>query len=168
MKVGDKVCLVDDEGVFTIKRIKDSRVLLADEHGFETSCLLSQLVPYISSHDFNLDIPIPRKEEKIKKNIKASENKEKTREIDLHIGHLVDFPDNLQPHQKLQKQLHIARTEIERARKDKVEKLILIHGKGKGVLKSEIYKLLESQEGIEYLEADIRKYRFGAVEIRFK
>ncbi len=169
MKVGNKVHVVDEEGTFIIKKIEGSQAILVDEHGFENKYQLNQLIPNISSDSFNLQIFPPLKEEdKLKPIKKNPEKTEEIREIDLHIGNLVDSLTSLQSHQMLKKQLITARQEIEKAKNDKVKKLILIHGKGKGVLKNEIYRLLETIKGIEYLEADIRKYRFGAVEIRFK
>ena len=68
----------------------------------------------------------------------------------------------------LEKQINRANEEIKLAKMDKINKLIFIHGKGKGVLKKEIYKILNTIDDIEFFEADIIKYRFGAVEVRFK
>ncbi|MDR3272803.1 MAG: hypothetical protein LBT29_04920 [Flavobacteriaceae bacterium] len=170
MKVGDKAKILDEAGTVTVKKITGSMAVVEDEYGFELSYPLSQLLPCVpqtleientesKKNDVERNKPVPPK---------PRLQVEVIREIDLHIGHLVDSMKGLRPHQMLEKQLITAKDEIERARKDRVKKLILIHGKGKGILKSEIYCLLNRTERIEFFEADIIKYRFGAVEIRFK
>lgn len=171
MKIGDKVKLLDEEGIFTIKNFIGNKAVLIDSYGFEVAHLINNLIAYdkyanmyTEVTDFNA-----KKEDVTSKNIN-NVKKETIQEriIDLHIGNIVDSFKNMMPHQMLEKQINKAMEEIKSAKKDKVKKLILIHGKGKGVLKKEIYKILNSMDDIEYFEADIIKYRFGAVEIRFK
>ncbi|WP_128331887.1 Smr/MutS family protein [Apibacter sp. HY039] len=167
-KSGDKVKVVDEEGVFVIKQLHKGTAVLEDQYGFETEYSLSKILPYISVDETVIDVEIRLAKNKTDKaKNKLVNSKEECREIDLHIGHLMDSIKNVQPHQMLQKQLNTAKYEIDRARKDQLKKLILIHGKGKGVLKEEIYKMLKTMDRIEFFEADIMKYRFGAVEIRF-
>lgn len=171
MKIGDKVKLLDEEGIFTIKNFIGNKAVLLDSYGFEVTHLLNNLIAcdkyanmYTEVTDFN-----DKKEDVTSK--KTNNLKKETiqeRIIDLHIGNIVDSFKNMMPHQMLEKQINKAMEEIKSAKKDNVKKLILIHGKGKGVLKKEIYKILNSMDDIEYFEADIIKYRFGAVEIRFK
>lgn len=171
MKIGDKVKLLDEEGIFTIKNFIGNKAVLLDSYGFEVTHSLNKLIAYdkyanmyTEVTDFNA-----KKEYVTSKNIN-NVKKETIQEriVDLHIGNIVDSFKNMMPHQMLEKQINKAMEEIKSAKKDKVKKLILIHGKGKGVLKKEIYKILNSMDDIEYFEADIIKYRFGAVEIRFK
>ena len=171
MKIGDTAKILDETGTVVIKKILGATAVVEDEYGFELTYPLSRLLPCVPQ---NLDIKSENIESK--KNVEKSKpappkrkpQTEEIREVDLHIGQLVDSLKGLHPKQMLQKQLITAEKEIERAREDHVKKLILIHGKGKGVLKSEIYRLLNRTERIEFFEADIIKYRFGAVEIRFK
>ncbi|MDR2122888.1 MAG: hypothetical protein LBP34_07160 [Flavobacteriaceae bacterium] len=168
MKIGDRVNILDEEGIFIIQKIEGNKVILTDPYGFEHICSLKKVIPYESLNEFYNNSPeiSIKQEDKSRKKKFLPQKKEEIREVDLHIGNLVDTTVGLHPHQMLQKQLNKARIEIQKAKKDGTKKLILIHGKGKGVLKTEIYKLLETVEGIEYFEADIIKYRFGAVEIR--
>jgi DNA-nicking Smr family endonuclease len=171
MKAGEQVSVLDEEGIFTIKKIEKNTAVLVDSYGFENTYLVKHLIPHSLSSEkiYNThSVPDSKEEDQIQKKVFSPRKREELREVDLHIGNLVDTLTGLQPHQMLQKQINKARAEIQQAKKDKVKKLILIHGKGKGVLKNEIYKLLDSIEGIEYFEADIIKYRFGAVEIRIE
>ncbi|PQL95642.1 Smr/MutS family protein [Apibacter adventoris] len=168
MEIGDKVNVIDEKGTFIIKEIKGPQVILLDEYGFENIYLAKSIIPYSSFKELNFDCLEEMKKDEHKDNKSIIIKKETIRIIDLHIGHLVDSLRDIKPHQMLQKQINVAYSEIKKAKKDGIKKLILIHGKGKGVLKKNIYQLLQSIDDIEYFEADIMKYRFGAVEIRFK
>jgi dsDNA-specific endonuclease/ATPase MutS2 len=171
MKIGDKVILIDEEEIFTIKNFIGNKAVLIDSYGFEVVHLLNNLIVYGEyANMYNDVLEFDLKKEDISsknKNIVIKENIQE-RIIDLHIGNIVDSIKNLTPHQMLEKQMNKAVEEINSAKKDKVKKLIIIHGKGKGVLKKEIYKILKTRNDLDYFEADIIKYRFGAVEIRFK
>ncbi|MCO6565593.1 MAG: Smr/MutS family protein [Apibacter sp.] len=171
MKIGDKVRLLDEEGIFTIKDFIGNNAILIDSYGFEVIHLLCNLISYDEYANMYNDVSeFNAKKEDIfseNKNIIVKESIQE-RVIDLHIGNIVNSVKNLMPHQMLEKQINKAIEEIKLAKKDKVKKLIIIHGKGKGILKKEVYKILNTMDDIEYFEADIIKYRFGAVEIRFK
>ncbi|MXP05889.1 MULTISPECIES: Smr/MutS family protein [unclassified Apibacter] len=171
MKIGDKVKLLDEEGIFTIKNFIGNKAVLLDSYGFEVTHSLNNLIAYdkyASMYTEVTDFNAKKEDVTFKKTNNLKKETIQERIIDLHIGNIVDSFKNMMPHQMLEKQIKKAMEEIKSAKKDKVKKLILIHGKGKGVLKKEIYKILNSMNDIEYFEADIIKYRFGAVEIRFK
>lgn len=171
MKIGDKVKLLDEEGIFTIKNFIGNKAVLLDSYGFEVTHLLNNLIAYdkyANMYTEVTDFNAKKEDVTSKKTNNVAKETIQDRIIDLHIGNIVDSFKNMMPHQMLEKQINKAMEEIKSAKKDKVKKLILIHGKGKGVLKKEIYKILNSMDDIEYFEADIIKYRFGAVEIRFK
>ena len=171
MKIGDKVKLLDEEGIFTIKNFIGNKAVLLDSYGFEVTHSLNNLIAYdkyASMYTEVTDFNAKKEDVTFKKTNNLKKETIQERIIDLHIGNIVDSFKNMMPHQMLEKQINKAMEEIKSAKKDKVKKLILIHGKGKGVLKKEIYKILNSMNDIEYFEADIIKYRFGAVEIRFK
>lgn len=171
MKIGDKVKLLDEEGIFTIKNFIGNKAVLIDSYGFEVTLSLNNLIAYdkyANMYTEVTDFNAKKEDVTSKKTNNVAKETIQDRIIDLHIGNIVDSFKNMMPHQMLEKQINKAMEEIKSAKKDKVKKLILIHGKGKGVLKKEIYKILNSMDDIEYFEADIIKYRFGAVEIRFK
>ena len=73
----------------------------------------------------------------------------------------------------LQRQMQTCRMFIERAIRLKAKKAVLIHGKGEGVLKNEIYTYLDRLENakhirIEFYEASYATYGVGgATEVRF-
>jgi dsDNA-specific endonuclease/ATPase MutS2 len=91
-------------------------------------------------------------------------------EIDLHIEELVKYPERLEPYQKLQKQLQCVKDCIEAARHKKISTLIFIHGKGTGVLRTELINYLSSlaEDGITFCDADFNRYGGGAVKVTIR
>ncbi|MFN3343712.1 MAG: Smr/MutS family protein, partial [Flavobacteriales bacterium] len=67
----------------------------------------------------------------------------------------------------LRMQLQAFKRKMEEAQRKRVQKLIVIHGVGEGVLRSEIRTALRQYENIEVLDADYTKYGRGATEVRF-
>lgn len=88
-------------------------------------------------------------------------------EVDLHIGELVDNFSNLEKGDLLSLQLDYFKKCMQQAVKEKLNKIIFIHGVGNGKLKTEINKLLEKTEGIEFYDASYARYGMGATEVHF-
>ncbi len=89
-------------------------------------------------------------------------------EIDLHIENLIDDHHHLLNGEMLETQLRSCRQFIEKARDSKVKKIVIIHGVGKGVLKNEIYQMLQGLSHIlEFYDASLQKYGQGATEVQF-
>jgi uncharacterized protein YijF (DUF1287 family) len=68
----------------------------------------------------------------------------------------------------LELQLETAKRHIEFAINKKIQKIVLIHGVGEGVLKSELEFLYKKYPQIVYQEANYQKYGQGASELYFK
>jgi dsDNA-specific endonuclease/ATPase MutS2 len=86
-------------------------------------------------------------------------------EIDLHIEKLTSHSNALQPFDILDLQLETAKKQLEFAIRKKFPALIFIHGVGDGVLKAELYTLLNRYEGISFSEANFSRYGAGATHI---
>lgn len=104
-----------------------------------------------------------KKEENPELKIKTTERKI----IDLHFEELVENEIGYQPHQKLKIQLDKFEKEIDFCIVNKVKKLVVIHGVGKGVLKNEIMKKLKEMKQVQYRDADYFAFGYGATEIEF-
>lgn len=87
-------------------------------------------------------------------------------EVDLHIEELTDDYKHLTNGEIVDIQLRHARTIIDKARKNKINKIVFIHGKGKGTLRSELLSLLMGYTFLEYYDASFKKYGGGATEVR--
>ncbi len=88
-------------------------------------------------------------------------------EVDLHIGELVENFSNLEKNDLLNIQLDYFKKCMKQAEKEKLGKIIFIHGIGNGKLKAEITRLLENTAGITYYDASFARYGMGATEVNF-
>jgi hypothetical protein len=88
-------------------------------------------------------------------------------EVDLHIGELVDNFTNLEKGDLLQIQLEYFDKCMTEAEKEKISKIIFIHGVGNGKLKTEIYHRLQIMGGVEFYDASYARYGMGATEVNF-
>ncbi|MCF8295899.1 MAG: DUF2027 domain-containing protein [Saprospiraceae bacterium] len=92
---------------------------------------------------------------------------ENSAEIDLHIGEIVENFSHLSKIEILTIQLDYFEKCLESALQNNIKQLVVIHGVGQGILKSEIRKAFEKYD-IEYFDAAIAKYGVGATEGRVK
>lgn len=161
-KVGDKIKILDDSQTGRIVKIHKQRITILNEFGFEETYNDFEL---ILNEDLVIDdfVVTPENETKMKSGAKATEV---LKEIDLHIGQLLDYTSGLSNFEMLQTQLNKVKSEIELARKEKRSRIIFIHGHGSGKLKEELHKLLESYTRLEFYDASFRKYKLGATEVR--
>lgn len=162
MKVGDLVKVIDDDAKGTIIRIHKLRITIENELGFEET---------YGAHELILDQPLditkvsfPKIE--IQPTQPKNLNYQPTKEVDLHIGQLVDRYQNLSPSEIIQIQLQKIKDELTNARKQKTEKIIFIHGHGSGKLKEELIKILQKEPKLEFYDASFQKYKLGATEVR--
>lgn len=90
-------------------------------------------------------------------------------EIDLHINELLDSTSGLSNADMLQHQLAKFHEILQESKNRKGQKIVFIHGKGEGVLRKEIEKLLKTQYKQYYFQdASFREYGFGATLVTIK
>ena len=90
-------------------------------------------------------------------------------EVDLHINELLDSTTGMSNGEMLQCQLDKFNAVIEENKNLKGQKIVFIHGKGEGVLRSEIEKLLKTRYKTYYFQdASFREYGFGATMVTIK
>jgi dsDNA-specific endonuclease/ATPase MutS2 len=70
-------------------------------------------------------------------------------------------------HEIVSLQLQKCEDVIHNALKAKIRKLVIIHGKGQGVLRQEVHQLLQSFR-LDYKDADYLKYSGGATDVFFR
>lgn len=164
-EAGQKVRFLEQQGRGSVTRVEGNIIWVEDEDGFEQSFQAYELVP---------DRDIPVKEVRLKDlaaprspTSKAYEQAQSPGEleVDLHFDKLVDFPKNYDSHRRLQLQLHTARKTLDKARRGRIKKVIIIHGVGQGLLKEEVHKLLERMEHLSFYDANYARYGRGATEV---
>jgi dsDNA-specific endonuclease/ATPase MutS2 len=158
-KVGDTVSILDEPFKGKILSV-GARIQVLLEDGFEESYLPSQLSLY-TKELFNL-------EPEIKDHTSAPLFKtQKISEIDLHFDALRMKIHKIEPQEVLQRQLILLQEEIRESISNKVDRLIVIHGIGKGILKQEVYKLIQNYAIITVRSLHESRYKNCAIALDF-
>jgi hypothetical protein len=134
------ICVFDESGKITdFTEIKAEEIEMAIKH---------------KEHD--------SKKMNLKPESKSSKSTEQ-REIDLHIQELLDDFSAMSAMEIIDYQMDYFRKEMQIAIVDRVKKIIFIHGKGDGVLKTEIRQELKTNyRKYQYQDASFQQYGFGA------
>lgn len=84
-------------------------------------------------------------------------------EVDLHIDALVDTTAGMEPKDMLMLQLDTVRSAMKANARRNGQKIVFIHGKGDGVLRKEVMKVLAREfPKADVQDASFREYGFGA------
>ena len=179
-KVGEQVSVIHDNIQGTVKSINGKWVKIEDEHGFTREFTSKELARVKSENAYKLtDEQIERvineqldHQHKIylksKKGATAINNSQESFEIDLHIDQLIDDYHFMDNSEIMMVQMRYCRIFIERAIRLKVKKALLIHGKGEGVLRTEIHKYLDRLENNKHIKLDYKIInQGGATEVYF-
>ncbi|WP_291125812.1 DUF2027 domain-containing protein [Flavobacterium sp. UBA6031] len=90
-------------------------------------------------------------------------------EVDLHINELLDSTSGMSNGEMLLCQLDKFQAVLEENKNRKGQKIVFIHGKGEGVLRTEIEKQLKTRYKTYYFQdASFREYGFGATLVTIK
>lgn len=183
MEIGTKVRFLNEVGGGVVVKVcSDFKVVVENEDGFDVEYFIRDLVEEKSSKDYKLDgiehnlavqekLASESKEKQLEdfyqktKSLNRIESPEEI-EVDLHIEELIETHRGMSNSHILEVQMANFRRELNVAIRKKVQRLIIIHGVGEGVLKSAIrQELYESYPSIEHHDASYRKYGYGATEI---
>lgn len=86
--------------------------------------------------------------------------------LDLHAAELLDTFAGMTPAAILDYQLTQARRFLDRHSKERGRKVVLIHGKGEGVLREAVIRMVRKDfPTAKYHDASFREYGFGATEV---
>ncbi|WMQ62209.1 DNA mismatch repair protein MutS [Imtechella halotolerans] len=173
LRIGDKVETIDDALKGIVKRIKGDTVHVMVDQGFELVFTQRELVK-IASEDIiavnrqELQQVIAEKELPKRRKISTVKPKDRNQpkmEVDLHIHHLVPSSKGMSNYDMLSLQLETAKRQLEFAIKNRIQKVVFIHGVGEGVLKTELEYLFGRFDQVSFYDADYQKYGLGATEV---
>lgn len=175
-QIGEKVAYLHEVGEGKIlKIISPQQVLVLDDDGFEQVYEVKNLVKKIGKMDVE-EMHVPLKDEnqetkaasyQIVKDKSAAKND--FWELDLHIEQLTDSHKGLSNYEILQIQLRKFKQFLDKAKANHLSKIVVIHGVGEGVLKSEIRLFLQgSPNQYEFFDASYLEYGKGATEVRIR
>lgn len=181
-KVGDIVKFLNEEGEGKVVALQGDFVIVEDEFGFENKYPYKELVPDARYEDYQLGSAAT--DQYIKEEIKANSyakidasiakstnhldeyaQQGRTWQIDLHIEQLIDSHRGMNNSEILLIQVNRLRHFIYEAIERKVRRLIIIHGKGEGVLRHEVRDTLNGYENMEYFDASYQEFGGGATEV---
>ncbi len=175
---GDQVSVLDEAINGVVLAVDGNQIAIETEDGFVMTYFVNELIKNFKTSSlsknigsFNLnsiqqtkEVPKPRsfvKEKKIKGEIPPPE-------FDLHIEKLVKNFRGMSNYEILTLQSETAKRHIEFAIKNRIPKIVFIHGVGEGILKSELDFMLGRYDMITFHDANYQKYGIGATEVYIK
>jgi hypothetical protein len=152
---------------FTANDYFDEPAMLIDITSEKTIQAENQKLADISPEDIKR--AMFQKEETGRPRIVKRQQIDEVIEVDLHINELLDTTVGLSNAAMLQCQLDKFHEVLAQNKNRKGQKIVFIHGKGEGVLRKEIEKLLKTQYKTYYFQdASFREYGFGATMVTIK
>lgn len=169
LEIGQEVAIIDQPLNGRICRIVGNTAFVEIE-GFEQPFALEKLIKIGNEMSFSYkqyDALVGDKDQPQKYHASTRKIKEarlNTKEIDLHVEKLLPAQryKQMYPLEILEYQKEVVRREIESAIGSGVQKLVIIHGVGDGVLKDEVIHILYRYNRIRIATADFTQYGEGA------
>lgn len=96
--------------------------------------------------------------------IKKSKGEIPPMEVDLHLDKLTKSTRGMDNFDKLSLQVDTAKYKLEFAIKNRIPRIVFIHGVGEGILREEL-KYLFNRYNVKVSEASYQKYGMGASEV---
>lgn len=177
LKLGDKVLVKDSITKGVVSKILKNSVLVLDEDGFELEYQINQLIlveveqsEMSKFSDINNKM-LRQKASLVEQNKRSSKKSKQEKygvvmEVDLHIEKLVKSKLGMSNGDILNKQLDTAQHKVDFAIKNRIPKIVFIHGVGEGVLKDGLYSIF-NRYSLKYEEASYQRYGLGATEVTF-
>lgn len=177
-EIGDKVAVLDDDISGVVIKVKNNEISVETTDSFVMTFFVNELVKINNSNDLSsffstqsLGSVLKEKEEPKKRSFikeKRSRKDEFVLEIDLHIEKLVPSKRGMNNYDILTLQMETAKRQLDFAIKNRMPKVVFIHGVGEGVLKAELDFMLGRYDNISFQDANYQKYGLGATEVYIK
>ncbi|SNR59973.1 hypothetical protein SAMN06265371_106166 [Lutibacter agarilyticus] len=177
-KIGDKVAVIDDAISGKVIAVHPTKIVIETTDGFPFEFMPKELVVIKQSQselskysDISNESLLLQKEDFTSKKKKTTKfktdlkpEKQPPMEVDLHIHNLTASVKGLDNYDMLTIQMEHAKHKLEFAIRNRIPRVVFIHGVGAGVLKSELQFLFKNYH-VEYYEASYKKYGLGATEV---
>ncbi len=172
-KIGDVVVVLDDVIKGRVIKVYSSKIDIETEDGFIMKFNESELVKIsVEQSEISKTVVVPhhlslkteyKKKHKLTK-IKSKKDKIPPMEVDLHIDKLIKSKRGMDNFDILSLQLDTAKYKLEFAIRNRIPRIVFIHGVGEGVLREEL-KYLFNRYNVKITEASYQKYGLGATEV---
>ena len=159
--IGDQVTIETKDGfVLNYKPSELLKIVKEDEVDFRAASSKGSIQEALESK------VEPKKRSFVKE--KKSRKEEFILEFDLHIEKLTKDYKRMEKHDMLTLQLDAARGQLEFAIRNRIPRIVFIHGVGEGVLKAELEFLFSRYAEVVAEDANYQKYGVGAMQIYIK
>ena len=176
--LGDKVSVLDDAINGVVISIKNREISIETTDGFVMTFFVNELIKINDTSilsenigSFNSSkIKIEKEEPKPRSFVKVKKSKHEipAPEFDLHIEKLVPNFRGMSNYDILTLQTDTAKRHLDFAIRNRIPKIVFIHGVGEGILKAELDFLFGRYDQIFFQEANYQKYGQGATEVFIK
>ena len=176
--IGDHVSVLDEAVDGVVRLVDQDRITIETSEGFTMTYFVKELINnhkssglYKSTESVDLNKILKEKEiPKARSFVKEKKTKGEIPppEFDLHIEKLVKNFRGMSNYDILTLQSETAKRHIEFAIRNRIPKIVFIHGVGEGVLKSELDFMLGRYENIDFKDGNYQKYGQGATEVYIK
>lgn len=172
LEIGNKVAVIDANIRGVLVKVEGDLYFVKDTDGMEYGFLKSELVRIDADQnelskylDINNSLLKQKKlPQKKKKSFFVKDKNEVVMEVDLHAEKLVKSTRGMDNYDILSLQIQTAKRKLEYCVSKRISKLVLIHGVGEGVLKTELELMLNNYP-VKYYDASYQKYGLGATEV---
>ena len=177
-EIGDKVSVLDDAVDGIVIAVKNDEITIETTDKFMMTYFVNELIKINDTSDLKsiigskalnykiIDVAPPKKQNA--PTFKSDKIEKGVPEFDLHIEKLVKNPRGMNNFDILTIQTETAKRHIEFAIRNRIPKIVFIHGVGEGVLKAELDFMLKRYDNISFQDANYQKYGLGATEVYFK
>ena len=169
--IGTRVDVINDTLSGLITEINKDIITFESDEGFEYQYDKNELIAIgelniLLKNDTLNKVTIQNKSKDTNNpiSIKSGKRNNPPLEIDLHIHQLIDSEKGMSNFDMLNLQLKTVKKHLELAIKNKVQRIVFIHGVGEGVLRTELNYLLKKYP-VEFYEASYKNYGQGATEV---
>ena len=177
-EIGDKVAVLDDDISGVVIKVQNNEISVETTDKLVMTFFVNELVKINNSNELSgffstqsLGSVLKDKEEPKKRSFvkeKRSRKDEFVLEVDLHIEKLVPSKRGMSNYDILTLQMETAKRQLDFAIKNRMPKVVFIHGVGEGVLKADLDFLLGRYDNISFQDANYQKYGLGATEVYIK
>lgn len=175
---GDEVRVLNEDAAGVVKAVLPDGMVVVDIEGFDYNYQPHELIAIrpdgsvaFQSRSFE-DSPEEVEEHRhapVPKHFDIDVFKRVSRrglpEVDLHFHELVEDEWRYNKEERLELQIRYLREFVEHAIAKRVSEIIVIHGVGEGILRTEVRRFLESL-GSEVWDASYKEYGYGATRVK--
>ncbi|PCH78531.1 MAG: DNA mismatch repair protein MutS [Flavobacteriaceae bacterium] len=176
-KKGDLVSVLDDVISGEVVAVQKETVTIETTDGFMMKFTQKELVKKnMDQHEISKkarinnysllreNVEFVKGKPKTKEKRDSKKDKQPPMEVDLHIHQLTNSRRGMGNYDMLNLQIETAKRQLEFAIRNRIPRVVFVHGVGEGVLKTELDYLF-GRYPVEVYAASFQKYGLGATEV---